>query len=219
MPRTTMQKDFSSCSSDRLNRPANQTDPSPWTVAQKMNQRAKKPRPVDARRAGFRLVLSLLPAVAISAPTSLAPEYFPVAQSRPYLAIVGAPGFRFGSPPPPDSRPVASAPPKPAAEQPEAAPAPTVESTATTAMPPAMAEPSVAPTPVESTPKPVQEKTPPPIIPDHNRSRVRAEDFLPYFQFPSAGGPNGDVTVVAPVAPSAPTAPAIPPSSATYRQQ
>jgi len=184
-----------------------------------MTQRAKKPRPVDARRAGFRLVLSLLPAVAISAPTSLAPEYFPVAQSRPYLAIVGAPDFRFGSPPPPDSRPVASAPPQPAAERPEAAPAPAVEAPAATAAPSVMPEQAVAPAQPESAPKPVQEKTPPPIIPDNTRSRVRAEDFLPYFQFPSSGGPNGDVTVVAPVGPSAPTAPAIPPSSATYRQQ
>ena len=174
---------------------------------------------MGARLAGFRLVLSLLPAVAISAPTSLAPEYFPAAQSRPYLAIVGAPGFRFGSPPPPESRPVASAPPQPAAEPAVTPPPPDTLSepvpAGASAAPPDVAPPA----PADSPPAPPPQRTPPPIIPDTIRSRVRAEDFLPYFQFPASGNPSGDVTIIAPGAPAAPTAPTIPPSSATYRQQ
>lgn len=186
-----------------------------------MNQRAKKPRPVDARLAGFRLALSLLPAVAISAPTTLAPEYFPATRSRPYLAIVGAPDFRFGSPPPPDSRPVASAPPQPAAEPSETAPPPAADPAMTAVAAPVVpaSEPAQAPAQPDPAPAPSPQKTPPPIIPDNTRSRVRAEDFLPYFQFPGSGNSNGDVTILAPGAPAAPSASAIPPSSATYRQQ
>lgn len=61
-------------------------------------------------------------------------------------------------------------------------------------------------------------KTPAAILPDDTRPKVRAEDFLPFFQFPGNTPANGDVTVVAPV-PNAPTAAPLPASSATYRQQ
>ncbi len=62
-------------------------------------------------------------------------------------------------------------------------------------------------------------RTPPPILPDDTRPKVRAEDFLPFFQFPGSAA-AGDVTVVVPTTPGGVPAPATQPrSSATYRQQ
>jgi hypothetical protein len=210
-----MQKDYSSTGSSRLDRAANQTDPSPWTVAQNMNQRAKPPRPAGARWAGLRLAMSLLPGVAISASSSVAPEFTPSPGSRPYLASVGAPALRFGeAPPPPDLRPAAGAPPQPKEESP--ANVPDVIAASSSAQPIAENTPPVS-APPESKPAPV--RTAPPILPDDTRSKVRAEDFLPFFQFPASGSNAADVTVVTPVAPTAPTAAPLPASSATYRQQ
>ncbi|WP_415908155.1 hypothetical protein [Oleiharenicola sp. Vm1] len=62
-------------------------------------------------------------------------------------------------------------------------------------------------------------KPPATILPDDTRPKVRAEDFLPFFQFPGSAPANGDVTVVAPVPNAAPGAAPLPASSATYRQQ
>jgi hypothetical protein len=64
--------------------------------------------------------------------------------------------------------------------------------------------------------KPEKPGSPPPaILPDDTRPKVRAEDFLPFFQFPGSGSNPNDVTVVpAPAEPGK-----LPPSSATYRQQ
>ncbi|MBX3739029.1 MAG: hypothetical protein KF715_20245 [Candidatus Didemnitutus sp.] len=138
--------------------------------------------------------------------------------SRPYLSAIGSPALRFGEAiPPPDLsvRPPAGPPPQPAEEH--VAPTPEVVKQDVTVTAPA------ASTPVEiGTPDPASRtapaKTPAAILPDDTRPKVRAEDFLPFFQFPGNTPANGDVTVVAPV-PSAPTAAPLPASSATYRQQ
>lgn len=183
-----------------------------------MNQSAKPPRAASARWTGFRLVLSLLPVVAISAP-SVAPEPQPEASSRPYLTAIGSPALRFSEAiPPPDLtvRPAAGAPPHP----PEDA-----------ALTPELSKPDVTVAPVTTPPQqevPPSEQTvakpstptkpPAAILPDDTRPKVRAEDFLPFFQFPGSANSSSDVTVVAPLS-SAPGPAPLPPSSATYRQQ
>jgi hypothetical protein len=77
-------------------------------------------------------------------------------------------------------------------------------------------EPAPAPTPEVSPSAPVNDKPVPSILPDDTHPSTRAEDFLPFFQFPS----GKDVTVAVP--PSAARAPApghLPASSATYQQR
>jgi hypothetical protein len=179
-----------------------------------MNQRAKLPRQAGARWAGLRLVLSLLPGVAISASSSVAPETPAPPGSRPYLSAIGAPALRFGeAPPPPDLRPAAGAPPTPKDEV-AAAPAEVIAHEA-----PIPAEtPAATTVPQNVKPEPVK-RAAPPILPDDTRSKVRAEDFLPYFQFPGSASSTGDVTVIVPGAPAANAPAPLPPSSATYRQQ
>lgn len=181
-----------------------------------MNQSAKPPRAAGARWAGVRLALSLLPVVAISAP-SVAPEPT-MPSSRPYLTTVDSPALRFSEAiPPPDLtvRPAAGAPPQPVEEH----SAPLIEPATgdVTVLPPAP-KPAEAVVPTEPA-KVVPGKPPAEILPDDTRPKVRAEDFLPFFQFPGSGSANGDVTVVAPVPSSAPSAAPLPASSATYRQQ
>jgi hypothetical protein len=215
-----MQKCYSSGAAGRYSRVANQTDPSPWTVAQKMNLRASPPRPGDARPAGFRLALSLLPGVVLLAP-SVATEILGPA-SRPYLTAVHAPALRFGEAPPPPPlwiRPAASAPPSPATGEPAAAPLePTgeippqhVPASSVQAPPPDVIPPATTQAPA---------KTPAPILPDDTRPKVRAEDFLPFFHFPGSATNTGDVTIVTPAVPGQPASSTPQPrSSATYRQQ
>jgi len=179
-----------------------------------MNQSAKPPQAAGARWAGVRLALSLLPVVAISA-QSVAPE---PSYSRPYLATVGAPAIRFSEAiPPPDLsvRPAAGAPPQPIEEH----AAPLVEPTPgdVTVVPPAVKP--ADPIPMSDPVKAASGKPPATILPDDTRPKVRAEDFLPFFQFPGSAPANGDVTVVAPVPSAAPGAAPLPASSATYRQQ
>lgn len=167
----------------------------------------------------------LLPAVvAPAASPGAAPSSYTSA-SRPYLAVLGVTPLRVADAvPPPDlsSRPGRAAPPKPGAEE-------------TADVTPAIAKPeSTAPTvpdlslalapapdpvlaPAEATPAPP--KTPPPILVDDVRPRVKPEDFLPFFIFPGSGG-QGDPNVTVPMAlPTPPTPGTLPPSSATYRQQ
>ncbi|MBL9215226.1 MAG: hypothetical protein JNG83_07100 [Opitutaceae bacterium] len=132
--------------------------------------------------------------------------------SVPYLRAMGSPPLRFQEEPPPrPPRPV----PTPAAPEPLAGrdtePAPPD----TSALPATPPEPDATHGVSSTSPAP----TPEPILPDETRPKVRAEDFLPFFQFPARGGSAGDVTIIAPV----PPAPSVPshalPSSATYRQQ
>jgi hypothetical protein len=54
------------------------------------------------------------------------------------------------------------------------------------------------------------------ILPDDTRREIRAEDVLPFFQFP--GAPDGGALAV-PFTTSSPRGTAAPPSSATYKQQ
>jgi hypothetical protein len=161
-------------------------------------------------------VLSLLPVVAISAP-SVAPEPSADPISRPYLTTVGSPALRFGEPiPPPDLtvRPAAAAPPQPSDDH-----VVTEASKADVTVTPPVATPAVETAPAAASTKPAAPGKPPSaILPDDTRPKVRAEDFLPFFQFPTSAPANGDVTVVAPVS-SAPAPAPMPASSATYRQQ
>lgn len=166
--------------------------------------------------AGVRLVLTLLPVVATSA-SSVATEFSSDTMSRPYLSAVGSPSLRFGEAiPPPDLsvRPPAGPPPQITEERANAPSETTKQDVTVAAPPPGIAVEIGIPDPARSAPA----KTPAAILPDDTRPKVRAEDFLPFFQFPGKTSGNGDVTVIAPV-PVAPTSATLPISSATYRQQ
>lgn len=137
---------------------------------------------------------------------------------RGYLAAIGAPALRFEEPAPaPTERPLS----------------PSIVS-APTPIPPAISQETEKAAPV-SVPTPSQiedsgiaeakgeqkpalkNKPSPAIIPDDTRPQVRAEDFLPFFQFPATGS-NGTMNVIVPV-PREPASPAaLPTSSATYTQ-
>jgi hypothetical protein len=160
------------------------------------------------------LLLWLAPAVAISAP-SVAPE-IPVGMTRPYLAIVGAPGLRFAerisapanwSPPPHSNQP-----PQPTKEEPakpdSETSAPSESKAHTQGAPDIAVGPETNPaTPQQPIGKQSPGNPPVPILPDDSHPKVRPEDFLPFFQFPGLyheinNNPNPPPT----------------PSSATYRQ-
>lgn len=222
-----MQKYFRTKRRRRYNLWANQTDPITWTVASYMNFRAHQPRPAGARWATIRLVLGLLPVVATSAPSSMAPESNRPAGSRPYLAVAGAVPLRFEEPmlpPPPDQivRPPAGAPPQPAIPSSAAESEPARESVPDRADAPDAPDvtgspesPASSPSDAPSASVPKEKSPPPAILPDDTRPRVRAEDFLPFFQFPGSTANPNDVTL----APIPPAPGRQPPSSATYRQQ
>lgn len=147
--------------------------------------------------------------------------------SNPYLKVATLVPLRFNSPPPPPdltSKPAAGAPPQPL----EAAPANVAAPVASVLPPPVESKSTVQPTPTTASntlipfsgaPVSAEPVAPPPssILPDDTRTVTKAEDFLPFFQFPNAGG---DVTVVVPAtAPRAPAPGTLPPSSATYQQK
>jgi hypothetical protein len=129
----------------------------------------------------------------------------PAEPETPYLRATGPLALRFQ--PAPVAREITA---KPAASGP---PFPMPEANAEKA--PVAAEPPAKPTSVEPDvilpAKPEPKPGPEPIIPDDLRPRVQAEDFLPFFQFPSAAEP-------ALVLPATPPHRATP-STATYRQQ
>lgn len=140
--------------------------------------------------------------------------------SRPYLQATGAPLLNFGEAPRPAAWfpiPVApvKAPPAPPEEPATAAarlrpdePAPTAPPELTETAGPAPAGTHTTPPSSELAPRP--RPGPAPILPDDTRPRVRPEDLLPFFQFPSASS--------APVPAAAPAPGVLPPSSATFRQ-
>jgi hypothetical protein len=219
-----------------INRVANQTDPQSWTVSTEMKYHEAPPNTAKLRRVGSCLPFLLLPAFLPKSDSTLSAmppdatgrksEVPSQRNTHPYLAMIGAPPLRFQElAPPPDlaTRPPGGAPPipvtgpdvvRPAAPANPVAPAPVTPTPAVAPVP--------APPPPEKNPpaQPPSPRKPPPaaIIPD-DTPKVRAEDFLPFFQFPANGAAPADVTVVAPLAPSAPLPPRQPPSSATYRQQ
>jgi hypothetical protein len=139
--------------------------------------------------------------------------------SRPYLRVVAAPPLRFDDPePPPDlsARPPAGGPPK-LPEKDSAKPdvilpkpAPAAQSAASTLT--IESHVGVAPVAPTATAAPAAPSSLP-ILPDDARSQVRAEDFLPYFQYPGAArsGRAGEAS------PSS-SAPPLPASSATYTE-
>ncbi len=128
----------------------------------------------------------------------------PTETSSPYLRATGPLTLRIQPPPvekESSARPAASGPPFP---MPDSAPAATTNASAEVAAKPA-AQDVILPA------APAAAPTPPPIIPDDTRPRVQAEDFLPYFHFPS---PAERPVVLPPNPPHHAT-----PSTATYRQQ
>lgn len=133
--------------------------------------------------------------------------------SLPYLKITGALPLRFEEPPPPPpdltSRPAAGAPPQPPFSL-------TSETVPAAIMPAevAPAKPDVVVPAVATPPPPKPADVTPSILPDDTHVSTRAEDFLPYFQFP--GSANAGVTA----SPPRPAQPGqLPPSSATYQQK
>jgi hypothetical protein len=154
-----------------------------------------------------------LPAIQVDSDKAPYPQH-----SRPYLRVVAAPPLRFDDPePPPDlsARPPAGGPPK-LPEKGEAKPdvilpkpAPAAQSAGSTltiesrvAAAPAAPTAAAAPAAPSSLP----------ILPDDVHPPVRAEDFLPYFQYPGGrSGRTGDGT-------SPPAAASLPPSTATYTE-
>jgi len=142
--------------------------------------------------------------------------------SRPYLKISALViPLRFNSPPPPPpdltSKPSAGAPPQEI--ETTLADNPGVTAAVSTSAAPVAAPEAPATTNPTQTPGSTEPGAPVPsaILPDDTRVNTRAEDFLPFFQFPTS---NGDVTVVVPATAPRATAPGqMPLSSATYQQK
>jgi hypothetical protein len=189
-----------------------------------MNQRETTSGPLGAVSALLCMAL-LLPVTGFARGCPLAGTQSAamLVQAHPYLASVGAPALRFAeAPPPPETL-----------QRPSLSPAPVVAATSDVTLPESLsnAQQPTDSAATNSTPstanakpsanaaageQPAASRTPPPIIPDEVRPRVRPEDFLPFFQIPVSQ--PGDVNVVVPAARSAPAPAAIPTSSATYTQ-
>lgn len=189
-----------------------------------MNHRETTSVPLGAVSALLCMAL-LLPTTGLArgCPLASASSAAMLVQDHPYLASVGAPSLRFAeAPPPPEAiqRPLLTPAPIAATSDvitPESLSSSTLpppDSASTNNLPPtATTRPGATSANGEQTPA---AHTPPPIIPDEVRPRVRPEDFLPFFQIPVSQ--PGDVNVVVPAARSASAPAAIPTSSATYTQ-
>lgn len=201
-----------------------------------MTSRAQPSRPPVAPWASLRLLLACLLPVGANSGPAVAPEPVRSARSRPYLTTLGAPQLRFAQAVPPPDLTVhrVAAPPLPPTEeigQANTAAAATAFGAieAMPGPPPAESSPDTGPLPPELGPVPESvhlvappaATKPPPvsILPDDTRQKVRAEDFLPYFQFPGSGHGRSELSVIVPVPPTPPAPGTQPPSSATYRQQ
>lgn len=187
-----------------------------------MNQREHSSVPAGAGQVLPCLALLLLPLVGATKILARPGQVFAAGDrvSKPYLAILGAPALRFEeAAPPPDlvTRPAASAPPRPAPaggqdSNPPAPGTPVAPAPKPVSEPiPASNEnnPNTSATEPAEAPAPV--RTPPPILPDEIRPQARPEDFLPFFQIPTA---QPGVNAIVPV----PRTPTLPASSATYTQ-
>jgi hypothetical protein len=217
-----MRKHYRNPRGNRFILKANQTDPLKWTVSHYMNFRAHSWRAASVRQLGICLVLALWPLSNLAAP-SIQSDTRTSWESRPYLTVVVPPTIRFAEHVAPrvvvplqtgdgvQSSVTAPRSAGTAAGSP-GSPSETVRPNSAPTPPAPAANPSPATTPVNE--KPEMPATPAPaILPDDTQPKVRAEDFLPFFQFPGTGAGQGDVTP-APAAPGK-----LPPSSATYRQQ
>lgn len=200
-----------------------------------MTSRAQPSRPPVAPWASLRLLLACLLPVGANSGPAVAPEPVRSARSRPYLTTLGAPQLRFAQAVPPPDLTVhrVAAPPLPPTEEIgqantaaaataigaiEAMPTTTDAGAGTGAPPPELGTVPESADPPPATPAAAK---PPPIsiLPDDTRQKVRAEDFLPFFQFPGSGGGRSELNVIVPVPPTPPAPGTQPPSSATYRQQ
>lgn len=145
----------------------------------------------------------------------------PAPGSAPYLAVVLPPPLRFKEVlPPPDlaNHPAAAAPPRPGGAREEVAASNRDSIVPITAekAPEAVVQPTEPEEPMPAALKaPAGEMSVPvPILPDDTPRDVRAEDILPYFQYPGAL-PREAVVVPVPANPA--TGRPLPPSSATYQ--
>lgn len=133
--------------------------------------------------------------------------------NRTYLAMVGPAALRFAEAP-------AELPPEPPVPEPVPIPLKQPSASAGTDSTPALtADPGVQPgadnlektdlvTPDPKGPKPVS------ILPDDTKQEIRAEDVLPFFQFPGAADSSSTANPFSTIEPVRAK-----PSSATYRQQ
>ena len=182
-----------------------------------MKPSAQPPRATGVCGVSLRLLLGLLPCMVVAAPTLIPHPRWPI-RSRPYLAVLGSTSLRIQEavlPPDPIVHPPAGAPPQPVTAGSPTTPTPPAEASSpaeehTPAATPLAEGSQTSPTPEGKPAKPTRS-----ILPDDTKPKVKAEDFLPFFQPPGANSNPNDVTVV-----PTPPAPGVqPPSSATYRQQ
>jgi hypothetical protein len=145
--------------------------------------------------------------------------------SSAYLPVIGPPPLRFAqAPPPPDlsTRPAATDPPRPSAEEEiAAANAASVKSTAVSPgdaigsdqrqMSPVETAPTTPPAPVKA---PGNRETPA-ILPDETQHDTRPEEVLPFFQFPG----SSRTTIVVPPVQTSNEPTRLPVSSAVYRER
>ncbi len=198
-----------------------------------MNIHKARFRPIGPRRTLHCLALLLLSGVAPESTQAGSRQRaimrpfgdLHASDGEPYLIVVGAPGLRFREP-----EPVPSVAPRPVAVGPPIAGLKAVEATVAAANAAAVRVVPAVPVPTlddgkvgqvgaaanEPAPPVAKKAGPPAILPDDMRPRVRAEDFLPYFQIPGTL-PTGNANGV-PVPPGAPGPAPLPPSSATYTQ-
>lgn len=144
--------------------------------------------------------------------------------SSAYLPVIGPPPLRFAqAPPPPDlsTRPAATDPPRPSAEEEiAAANAASVKPTAPYRGDATGAEQSqIAPVETSPTTPPAPVKAPgnretPAILPDETQHDTRPEEVLPFFQFPG----SSRTTIVVPSVPTSNESTRLPVSSAVYRE-
>jgi hypothetical protein len=146
--------------------------------------------------------------------------------SLPYLHYIGSPPLRFQEARPPPEiavRPLLAAEQSKSGEKSTSTLNPTaplstkVAAVAAPAAGPAVtAGKSTGTVTVAGKPldRPAKPAGPDPLLPDDAGSKVRPEDFLPFFQFPGGRNPEPKTAAV-----PAPPSPGIqPPSSATYQQ-
>lgn len=196
---------------------ANHHDPIPWNVYTEMNFQPPTPKRGLNRTLRVLSLLLLQHALVplgteVQARTRLPSNSDSDSRegdSRPYLKVAGIRPLRFAAEP----RPIPKVAPKPlpppepvqpVVVEPTPPPAPVVE----------VKEPVVTPPPAPV--QPAGGKSTLSILPDDTRPTSRAEDFLPFFQFPAGDGVN----VVVPASAAKPPAPGqMPVSSATYQQR